>query len=628
MADPRIYGLIKPALDAHTLGIHAAADLLRDCGHTVIMANDDVASAMHHIRHDIPQTIVIDWIQANGIERLGVSYRLDQADAVSMLGCLIEALKKRRLLFFQNGPVDRLFFGGLPAACAAVEQTFGGLVQTFCGGESARETLTQMGVSGDQVPPDLEKGSRYDEMRHAFGKHIIDTESYKTFNAPDRSRYAAYGTKRDSVTLRLDAGDQTVPLTRAHVGPYESGLSRIEAVRRFLDWTRFLARAGLLDILSIGTSQLTQSCFGENWEDRNNGGGVPLNSAAELGMVRDAAAPMLVRTYAGTKNIAALARIYEETLNICWHALSLWWFNQLDQRGEYDVYTNLKQHLDTIRYAAATGKPFEANVSHHFAFRGADDVTYVVSAYLAAKLAKRLGIRTFVLQNMLNTPRTTWGVQDLAKSRALLTLVRSLADNRFRVLLQPRAGLDLFKPDLNEAKIQLAAVTALMDDIEAGVDTSPDIIHVVSYSEALFLATPDIINESIQITQHTLKAYRRARRLGRIPDMTANADVRQRSDELLFAARAVIAALEAGIPDLYTAEGLYVAMAAGFLPVPFLWAKTEEFWHARNWQTKSVSGSVRIIDETGHKMNPDRVIAIAEANLDEARRRLHQRMRT
>jgi len=63
-----------------------------------------------------------------------------------------------------------------------------------------------------------------------------------------------------------------------------------------------------------------------------------------------------------------------------------------------------------------------------------------------------MGIRTFVLQNMLDTPRQTWGLQDLAKSRALLSLVKSLEDEKFQVLLQPRAGLDYFSPDQDRPK--------------------------------------------------------------------------------------------------------------------------------------------------------------------------------
>ena len=143
-------------------------------------------------------------------------------------------------------------------------------------------------------------------------------------------------------------------------------------------------------------------------------------------------------------------------------------------------------------------------------------------------MAKKLGIQTFILQNMLNTPRFTWGIQDLAKSRALLKLISELEDKSFRVLLQPRAGLDYFKPDLYQARIQLAAVTALMDDIDPKNEKSPPIIHVVSYSEASHLATPEIINESIQITQYSLQKYRDLRRQGKIADMGRNQDVAAR----------------------------------------------------------------------------------------------------
>ena len=54
----------------------------------------------------------------------------------------------------------------------------------------------------------------------------------------------------------------------------------------------------------------------------------------------------------------------------------------------------------------------------------------------------------------------------------MLTLVKSLEDSNFKVILQPRAGLDYFKPDLEETKVQLAAVTALMDDIDPHNETA------------------------------------------------------------------------------------------------------------------------------------------------------------
>jgi hypothetical protein len=394
----------------------------------------------------------------------------------------------------------------------------------------------------------------------------------------------------------------------------------------FIDWTKNLANARYLDILSIGSSQLTQSHFGENWEGMPNGGGVPVNSPGEYRMIREAARPMLVRTYAGTQNVPALARMHEETLNICWHALSFWWFNKLDERGPYDLYTNLQQHMETLRYVAASGKPFEPNVPHHFAFRGADDVTYLVSAYLSAKLAKLYGVKTLILQNMLNTPRLTWGIQDLAKSRALLHLVKALEDSRFHVYLQPRAGLDYFKPDLEEAKMQLAAVTALMDDIDPHNETSPPIIHVVSYSEASHLATPEIINESIQITHHALQKYRALRHSGSVRDMSRNEEVKERMTELLQAANTMIRTIEAAIENPYTPEGFYKIFAAGFLPVPYLWGEVEEFRHAKAWRTKPLKGSVRIVNEHHLPMTAMQVAETAVSHLPDAVYALKQRI--
>ena len=623
-----IFAFIKPALDAHTMGLNTAAELLRDCGYTVIIADDSISNAISEYRSEASRKKVVDWIIANKVTNVGISYRLDKDDALNMVGYLLEALKTSNLLSYQGGPIRNIFFAGLPVSCEAIGKDFDGLVKTYVGGESAQDTLLKLGVPEEKIPRDIIEGSKYDESLLQFGKEIIDSGEYEKFKPIDRSNYKEFGTRQDTVEKRLDANlrDNFLPLMRAHVGPYSSLVSREENVREFLSWAKTLAEAGYLDIMSIGSSQLSQSNFGEDWGDRPNGGGVPVNSEEEYRMIYDASRPLLIRTYAGTKNIPQLAKMYEETINICWHALSLWWFNKLDNRGPYDLYTNLKQHMETIKYIASTNKPFEANVSHHFAFRGADDVTYIVSAYLAAKLAKKLGIKTFILQNMLNTPRLTWGIQDLAKSRALLKLVGSLTDSNFRVLLQPRAGLDYFKPDLYEARIQLAAVSALMDDIDPHNEMSPPIIHVVSYSEASHLATPEIINESIKITQHSIQEYRALRRRGYIDDMSKNGDIEERMNELLNKARTIINAIESSIENPYSPEGFYKIYAAGFLPTPYLWGEVDEFKHATEWKTKPIKGSLKVVDEEGKPMAAEKIAEIAKANLKDAEYNLSQRM--
>ena len=622
-----IYGFIKPALDAHTMGVNTAAELLRECGFEVLIADERISMAIGEYRHEASRRKVLDWILANNISHLGISYRLDKDDAVRMVGYLLEELKSSNLLSYQDGPIKHIYFAGLPVSCEAIEKEFGGLVKTYMGGESAQETLVKLGVPEDNIPSDIVQGSKYDESLLQFGKEIIDSQEYSKLTPIDRSGYDDFGSRRDTVVKRIDANlnKDFAPLMRAHVGPYSSLATREENVREFISWVKTLAKTRFLDILSIGSSQLTQSNFGEDWGDRPNGGGVPVNSPEEYREIWEVGRPLLIRTYAGTKNIPDLARMHEETLNICWHALSLWWFNKLDNRGPYDLYTSLGQHIETIKYIASTNKPFEANVSHHFAFRGGDDVTYIVSAYLAAKLAKKLGIKTYILQNMLNTPRLTWGVQDLAKSRALLKLIGELADDNFRVLLQPRAGLDYFKPDLYEARIQLAAVTALMDDIDPHNQMSPPIIHVVSYSEASHLATPEIINESIQITQQSIKKYRQLRRSGNIDDKSKNADIDERMNELVDSAKVIIKAIESSIDNPYSPEGFYKIYAAGFLPTPYLWGEVDEFRHATELRTKPVRGGLKVVDKDGRPLKAEEVANFAISNIPDAEYNLRQR---
>ncbi len=594
-----IVGLVRPALDAHTLGTVSLAQLLADCGCRCLLADSTVCGYLNS--PEAPASIkgFVRWIKEGHITVLGVSYRLDPEDGARLVGQLVHGLKTARLLKEQGGPIRILCFAGLPETCQLVRARIPEVKVVFLGDETPMETLERLGVDAASIPNELGTGIRYDEDRLAFGRELIRKGDYLTVKPVDRSGYRSFGTAQDTLLARLQHGAENnlPPLMRAHVGPYLA--NRTEAVRLFSNWCKQLSATGFLDVLSIGTSQLTQSSFGEEWGDAPNGGGVPLNSREEFAAVWQAARPMLVRSYAGTKNIPALAKMHEETLHIAWHALSLWWFCEIDSRGPYSVRENLTQHLEALRYIASTGKPFEANVPHHFAFRGADDVSYVVSALIAAKVAKTLGIQHYILQNMLNTPKYTWGVQDLAKSRAMLQLVKELEDDRFHVILQPRGGLDYFSHDAEKAKAQLAAVTALMDDIEPENASSPPMIHVVSYSEGFNLADPPIINESIQITRYALQEYRRLRKKGEIDNMVKHPDVTARTASLLSEARHVIRTIESTIPDPYSAEGLYRILAEGFLPVPYLWNCLDEFQKARQWPTRMIRGAVEVVDDKG-----------------------------
>lgn len=610
-----VFGLLRPAIDAHTLGLISVGQLLDDCGYRVVVAGADVCEAAGTPERPESTALVERWIRHHHITRLGFSYRLDPPDGADAFGRLLRQLERRGLLAAKGGPLLGVYFAGLPQACELVSREHGDRVVAFCGDETPGETLDRLGIPAERRPHEMTEEIAYDDFRLTFARELVRSGKHLEIQPVDRSGYPGFGTETDLVVNRVrhSAERGLPPLMRAHVGPYLP--DRLQAVQLFVDWTRQLAAAGLLDVLSVGTSQLSQSNFGEDWRGLPNGGGVPINSPEEFRAVWEAARPMLVRTYAGTKNIPWLARMYEDTIHIAWHALSFWWFTQIDGRGPYSVRENLEQHIETLRFIAESGKPFEPNIPHHFAFRGADDVTYVVSAVLAARSAKALGIHHMILQNMLNTPKSTWGVQDLAKSRALLGLTRELEDENFRVILQPRAGLDYFSPDLEKAKVQLAAVSALMDDIEPHDADSPPIIHVLSYSEGSHLADPPVVNESVQITRAAIAEYRRLRERGETPDMARHPEVALRTEELLSDARTVLQAIARVVPAPYTAEGLYEVFRLGFLPVPYLWECREEFANAVRWKTQIVNGSVKVVDENGTPISPqDRAQAVVEAS--------------
>lgn len=611
---PDRFALLKPALDAHTMGINTLSESLRTCGYKVVVVPSEIVEALDGVRYQAKRRKIADWVKEENITHLGLSYRLDPEQGKDLVGYLLDEFLNRRMLVHQGGQIRGLYFGGLPATCRKIENSYHGLVKTFQGGEALRETLALLGVPPEKIPPELKGGMKYDEDRLAFGRELVAKEEHLQVRSfPRLAPYPTFGTKKDSLEQRLRAlgPKPSRPLFRAHAGPYTT-------VQEFLAWTKELAKGGYLDILSIGTSQLSQSHFGENWSYLANGGGVPVNSPEDYVAIWENSRPLLVRTYAGTKDVAKLASMYEESINICWHALSFWWFNQLDGRGPYSLLENLQHHLDTVDFIAETQKPLEANVSHHFAFRGADDLTYIVSAYLAAKLAKQKGIRTFVLQNMLNTPKQTWGLQDLAKSRALLTVVKTLEDQSFKVILQPRAGLDYFSSDLTSARSELAAITALMDDIDPHNQASPPLIHVVSYSEASQLATPAIINESIQITYAALEKYRNLRQRGLIDDYSQNEQVQIRTSQLIQDAKIMIKTMEQHVPDLYSVGGFFQIFLGGFLPVPYLWNQDPLYEQARAWETKFIDGGIAVVDGQGNPLKLEERLNRAISNLPEA----------
>lgn len=607
----RRYGLLKPTHDAHTLGINAIKSQLLACDQVVFLADDIISKTKHNGEIENKDELA-NWLIEHHISHLGLSYRLDEKDALNTVKSVLEICQKNYILKENGGTLEKIYFAGLPKSCVEIKLKYKEKVITFEGSEDMADVLRALDLNEDEIPESLISGSEYDRELMKLAKEFMVSFDKKHYSVTKNTDYPEYGTRSDNLSLRLKYHQtgSDLPLTRLHVGPYHQ--DRLQALEMFKDWCTELADTKHLDILSIGSSQLTQSKFNENWEGCANGGGVPIQNEMEYDAIYEASRPMLVRTYSGTNHVDDLAHVHERSLNIAWHAMSLWWFNQLDGRGPNDLLTNLIQSEKALDFIAYTHKPYEPNTPHHFAFRGADDVTYILSAVLAARLAHKHGIEDFILQVMLNTPRYTWGITDIAKARAILELIKPLESKHFKVYLQPRAGLDFFAPNEIKAQQQLAMVSMLMDDIEPEIKNSPPLVHVVSYSEAIYMANPKIMNESIQITCAAIEHYRKLKNTNKIDLKVYEKEIELKTKHFVKEAKLILQSIEKHVDNYLSAQGFYDIYEAGYLPTPYLWNATEIFPNAIYFDSQYRNGSVILMDKNGDEVDAKRRIELVD----------------
>lgn len=97
--------------------------------------------------------------------------------------------------------------------------------------------------------------------------------------------------------------------------------------------------------------------------------------------------------------------------------------------------------------------------------------------------------------------------------------------------------------------------------------------------------------------------------------MSRHQEVEERMQELLHSARLLISAIEESVPNPYSAQGFYQIFAAGFLPVPYLWQKSEEFQYAMDWKTKLWKGSMRVVGLDGKPMATRDLVERAKCHL-------------
>ena len=361
------------------------------------------------------------------------------------------------------------------------------------------------------------------------------------------------------------------PIIRHHFG-----LPTMKATREGI---AHIAEAQVLDVISLGIDQDAQANFfhPERQDPRRWGaGGVPVRSSDDYRSLYAASRRgnfPLLRTYSGTDEFIRLAEMYVETIHIAFCAIPIFWFNQMDGRGPWDLEGSICEHQKVMAWYGKRNIPVELNEPHHWGLRDAPDVICVASAYLSAYNARAFGVRDYIAQMMFNSPPGLSDAMDLAKMLACLEIVAPLANSPFpargrgqgfRIWRQTRTGLLSYPLDPDAARAHLATTVYLQMALR------PHILHVVGHTEAHHAATAADVVEACKLARRSVEnAYRGQ------PDMTADPAVQLRKEELVREARVTLEAIrtlaEPDVADPFVDPAtLARAVTVGVLDAPHL----------------------------------------------------------
>lgn len=400
------------------------------------------------------------------------------------------------------------------------------------------------------------------------------------------------------------------PILRHHFGlpTMEDTLAGIEKI----------AEAQALDVISLGIDQDAQENFyhPERQDPRRKGaGGVPVRSEADYRALYAASRRgnfPLLRAYSGTDDFIRLAEMYADTINIAWCAIPLFWFNQMDGRGPWDLEGSIREHQQVMQWYGARGIPVELNEPHHWGMRDASDAVFVAAAFLSAYNARAFGVQDYIAQMMFNSPPGLSDKMDLAKMLTALDLITPLAspsphfteqngrnEGGFRIWKQTRIGLLSHPLDPEAARGHLAASTYLQMSLR------PHIYHIVGHTEADHAATADDVIAASRVARRAIENALGA------PDLTADPIVARRRAELAAETNAILDAIRAlagpDAADPFTdAATLARAVTSGILDAPQL---VNNKFGRGEVRTRIVDGACVSVDGTGNPISERERIA-------------------
>jgi methylmalonyl-CoA mutase cobalamin-binding subunit len=498
---------------------------------------------------------VIEAAQREKADLVGVSYRLTPETGERLLGQFAEAASD----LHEAGV--RFAFGGTPPI-AERARALGFFERIFDGSEPPEAVLAYLKGQITEIPSETD-----------FPHSTIDRIHWKS----------------------------PYPLLRHHFGlpTLESTLPGIEKI----------AEAQVLDVISLGIDQDAQANFfhPERQNPRRRGaGGVPVRSAEDYRLLYAAGRRgnyPLMRTYSGTDDFIALAEMYVNAINIAWCAIPLFWFNQMDGRGPWDLEGSIREHQRVMAWYGEHNLPVELNEPHHWGMRDAPDVIFVVSAFLSAYNARAFGVKDYIAQLMFNSPPGLSDAMDLAKMMAVLEIIEPLAGPDFHIWRQTRTGLLSYPLDLAAARAHLAASIYLQMALK------PNIIHIVGHTEADHVATAEDVIEACKIARRVIDNA-----LSGQPDMTADPKVQARKAELINEAQCTLDAIfrlaPPDAPSPFTDPAVLVqSVTSGILDAPQL--KNNPFGRGQI-KTQIVAGACWATDSRGQLLDEAKRLADLE----------------
>ena len=472
---------------------------------------------------------------------VGLSYRLEPENALLLFTKLNKSIH-------ENHIDSKFFFGGTPAVCELAEKT-GLFTGVFRGTESEDEIV-------DKIFQRKKKLTAIDYPNTLYER----IEKY-----------------------------YPIPLIRHHFG--------LPSLEKTIKGVEEIAKSCYVDIISIGPDQIAQECFFNQdniCNEFEGGGGVPLRKKEDLETIYTSSRignfPLL-RCYAGTNDLIEWGNMLKDTINNAWGAIPLFWYSELDGRSKRNLMNAIIENQRAIKWHAENEIPIEINDSHQWALRKTTDPIEVVSAYIATYNAKKLGVKYYIQQFMMNVLPEISPEMDIAKMLAKLELISELSDDTFTILRMIRTGLASLSVDEDIAKGELAS------SITIGMYLLPHIIHVVGYSEAYNVATPKVVIESSKIAKGVVKNC-----LKGLPAIGENKKIIKRKEEIIKDVRVLLETINSlgdNIDPLTDPNTLYMAVKTGLLDAENL----KGFNPGKgDIKTAIIDGTVQCIDENSGKI--------------------------